>query len=94
MERLAMQYEEQRKRRVDKKTRVNPALDDFTHQKLQRLALACSTPGQTVSKTVLAGEIIELALNTPSFINHLQDMHHADKFRVIPLTHQGRVTFG
>lgn len=77
-----------RKIRSDKKIHVNPALDQETHRKLKRLALACD-----ITKTALAEEIIRLALNSPSIINALQDIHSADEFRVIPLNNNGRIEF-
>lgn len=80
--------ESPRKVRSDKKTNVNPALDQDTHKKLKRLALACD-----VSKTSLAAEIIQIALNTPSFINYLQQLHEASDFRVIPMKENGRITY-
>lgn len=79
---------EGRKVRSDKKIRVNPSLPQTTHKKLQRLAIACGLP-----KTSLAEEIIEIALNNPSFINLLQNHHHADEFRVVPYTENGKVYF-
>ncbi|WP_029421739.1 hypothetical protein [Alicyclobacillus macrosporangiidus] len=80
--------ERQRKQRSDKKAHVNPALDQDTHRKLKRLALACD-----MTKTALAAEIIEIAVNTPSFINYLQKIHDAGEFRVIPMTDNGRVVY-
>lgn len=80
--------ESQRKVRSDKKINVNPALDQDTHRKLKRLALACD-----VSKTALAAEIIRIAVNTPSFVNYLQQLHEADEFRVIPMSENGGITY-
>lgn len=79
---------EGRKVRSDKKIRVNPSLSQATHKKLQRLAMACGVP-----KTRLAEEIIEIAMNNTSFINLLQNHHHADEFRVVPYTENGQVYF-
>lgn len=77
-----------RKTRSDKKVRVNPALNQKTHLKLQKLAVACNVP-----KTQLAADIIELALNIPEIINYLQDYHGASEYRIIPLREDGQVVF-
>lgn len=78
-----------RKERSDKKIRVNPSLDKDTHAKLKRLALACDIP-----KTKLAEEIIKLAVNNPSLIEHVQKKFNAaDEFRVIPIVANGQVHY-
>lgn len=74
--------------RSDKLTRVNAGLDKFTHDKLRSLAFACDIP-----KTNLAAVIIETALNTPSFINAIQERYGAGKNRVIPIWKNGEVYF-
>lgn len=79
----------ERKTRSDKKTNVNSALDALTHKKLQKLALACSTK-RTVSKTALAAWIIQKALNSPSFIDEVQEAFGVEE-RLIPLTADGRL---
>lgn len=80
--------ESQRKPRSDRKINVNPALDADTHRKLKRLALACD-----MTKTALAAEIIQIAVNSTSFISLLQNHHGADEFRVIPVSNNGRVEY-
>lgn len=75
------QTNENRKVRSDKRVHVNPALDQDTHYKLQRLAFACQS-----KKTQLAEEIIKMAVNHPDIINWLQDCHKVSEFRIIPIT--------
>lgn len=77
-----------RKTRSDKKTRVNPALDNDTHQLLCRLALACG-----LTKTGLAEQIIAIALNTGDFVHHLQNINAADKFRIITTVENGKIKY-
>ncbi|MFT9848983.1 hypothetical protein [Aneurinibacillus sp. REN35] len=80
---------EVRKVRSDKKTRVNPALSADTHDKLERLAFACSVP-----KTVLAADIIDLCVNNTNIIDYLQTKYEApDKRRVIPIVENGVITY-
>ncbi|AQT87062.1 hypothetical protein ERICIV_04646 (plasmid) [Paenibacillus larvae subsp. larvae] len=74
--------EKKRKTRSDKKHPVLPKLDYDTHKKLKRLALACD-----ITKTSLAGEIIELAVNHPDLINYFQSKYEADEFRIVPICH-------
>lgn len=69
-----------RKTRIDKRFHVNPGLDQDTHHKLERMAIACS-----MRKTALAEEILRVSLNNASFINYLQEIHKASEFRVIPV---------
>lgn len=78
-----------RQERSDKKIRVNPSLDKDTHAKLKRLALACD-----LTKTGLAEEIIKIAVNNPSLIEHIQKIYNAsDEFRVIPIVTNGKVHY-
>jgi hypothetical protein len=83
-----MLKEVERKTRSDKKIRVNTGLSPTLHHKLQRLSIACGVP-----KTVLASEIIDAALNSPEFINSIQDFHGANEFRVIPVNVDGEILF-
>lgn len=83
-----MQVKE-RKIRSDKKTRVNPSFDQDTHDRLKRLSIACD-----LSKTKMAEEIVKLAVNNPSIIDHLQGRFQAsDTFRIIPILKDGKVYF-
>lgn len=76
--------------RSDKKHKVLPALDQDTHHKLKRLALACDT-----NKTQLAAEIIQMVVNHPDIINWLQQKHKGPaEFRIIPVRNQdGRIVY-
>ncbi|WP_257349047.1 hypothetical protein [Pseudalkalibacillus decolorationis] len=79
----------ERKTRSDKKIRVNPSLDQETHEKLDRLSIACHIP-----KTQLAYEIIKIAVNNPSLIEYLQHKHNTYKYtRVVPIVHDGEVFY-
>jgi hypothetical protein len=77
-----------RKIRSDKKVRVNPPLEQETHELLCRLALACG-----LTKTALAEQIISIALNTEDFVHHLQHINDAGKFRIVTMKHNGRITY-
>lgn len=78
-----------RKVRSDKKTRVNPSVDHDTHEKLKKLAVSCD-----MTKTMLAAEIIEMALNNESVINWFQSKYNTnDNYRVIPVKIQGRIMY-
>ena len=80
----------ERKKRSDAKINVNPALSVDVHEKLVTLAYVCGG----VSKTALAAEIIRIATNTPSFVNHLQDLHHVPQMRrVVPMVDNGQVKY-
>lgn len=69
-----------RKTRSDKKVPVLPKLDQNTHKKLKRLALACD-----ISKTQLAAECIELCLSHADVVNWFQEKYDANEFRIIPV---------
>lgn len=75
-----------RQTRCDKKVNVNPALNQETHAKLKKLALACDK-----TKTMMAAELIEFCLNNPAVINWFQDRHGADEYRVVPVVQNGKV---
>lgn len=79
----------EKKQRSDKKVRVNPSLDQDTHRKLKRLALACDLP-----KTKLAEELIKIAVNNPSLIDYIQKIYKgSDEFRVVPIVENGKVDY-
>lgn len=78
----------ERKQRNDKKTRVNPPLDQETHELLCRLALACNIP-----KTALAEQIIEIAVRTDDFVHFLQEKNNATTFRIITTRRDGKVVY-
>jgi hypothetical protein len=77
-----------RKTRSDKKIRVNPSLDQETHELLCRLALACN-----MNKTSLAEQIISIAVRTDDFVHYLQNINHADRFRVITTRIDGKIRY-
>lgn len=77
-----------RKTRSDKKIRVNPSLDQETHDMLCRLALACN-----MNKTTLAEQIISIAVRTEDFVHYLQNINHADRFRIITARVNGKVQY-
>lgn len=79
----------QRKVRSDKKTRVNPSLDQDTHTKLRKLGISCNK-----TKTMLAAEIITMALNHPDIVEYFQDKYNTEsQYRVVPVKHQGRIYY-
>lgn len=81
--------ERERRERSDKKIRVNPALTQSTHDKLERLAYAC---GKT--KTELGGFLIDLCLNNENIVNFVQEQHKTNaKFRIIPTKLDGELKF-
>jgi hypothetical protein len=77
-----------RKVRSDKKVRVNPPLDQETHDMLCRLALACD-----LSKTAMAEQIISIAVRTEDFVHYLQNINGADRFRIITAKVEGKVRY-
>ncbi|QAT68075.1 hypothetical protein EQZ20_24700 (plasmid) [Bacillus glycinifermentans] len=81
--------EESRKVRSDKKTRVNPSLNQDTHRKLKKLAISCD-----MTKTMLAAEIIEMAVNNESVIDWFQKKYNVDDaYRIIPVKIQGKIHY-
>lgn len=78
-----------RKERSDKKHRVNPALPQNVHEKLDRLATAIG-----ITKTSLAGELIELCLNNSGVIDFIQSKYKdSSRFRIIPSNVNGEIKF-
>ncbi|OJT66836.1 hypothetical protein [Bacillus licheniformis] len=78
-----------RKERSDKKTRVNSSLDQDTHRKLKKLAISCG-----MTKTMLAAEIIEMAVNNESVIDWFQKKYNTDDdYRIIPVKIQGKIHY-
>ena len=66
---------------TSEKKRVNPYLDQDTHRKLKKLAIACDT-----NKTDLAARIIRMAVNHPDIIEHLQNHYNQDpNYRIVPI---------
>lgn len=86
-----MNREEGKKRaeRSDKKVRVSPSLSKLTHDKLDRLAVACGS-----SKSGMAEYLIELCLNNENILNHTQnDFREHSRFRIIPTKVDGDYKF-
>jgi hypothetical protein len=78
-----------RKERSDKKTRVNASLDKDTHDKLKKLAISCD-----MTKTMLAAEIIEMAVNHEGIIDWFQNQYNQnDAYRVIPVQQAGKLYY-
>jgi hypothetical protein len=73
---------------LKKKIRVSPSLDHATHSLLLRLSVACN-----MNKTTLAEQIISIALRNEAFIHHLQNINHADEFRIITARVNGEVRY-
>lgn len=75
--------------RSDKKIRVNASLDNDTHEKLKKLGISCE-----MTKTMMAAEIIKMAVNHPEIIDYYQKKYNKDdKYRVIPVKENGRITY-
>jgi hypothetical protein len=78
-----------RAERSDKKIRVNSSFNKSSHEKLDKLAIACGT-----TKTALATYLVELCLSNENIINFVQDQHkHSSRFRVIPSKVNGALKF-
>lgn len=81
----------ERKERKDKKKRIFPYLKHETYRRLNRLSKSCD-----VSVHELAADLLDATVNTPAFINWIQDKHKVaadDPLRVIPLIENGKVRF-
>lgn len=78
------------KTRSDKKIRVNPSLDQDTHQKLLALSIATN-----MTKTKLAEECIKFCLNNPTIIEYLQKKYPpiSNKHKIIPIIQNGTVFY-
>lgn len=77
----AAQAQTTRKTRSDKKTRVNPGLPDDVHAKLELLATSCG-----MTKTNLAGLILQYALDSQDFVMQLQNKYNKNpKYRITPV---------
>lgn len=75
--------------RSDKKTRVNASLDKDTHEKLKKLAISCE-----MTKTMLAADILKMALNHMDIIEFYQKKYNkSDQYRVIPVKQDGKITY-
>ncbi|MBM7634197.1 hypothetical protein [Geomicrobium sediminis] len=78
-----------RKERSDKKTRVNAALNQDTHEKLKKLAISCDMP-----KTILAAHMIEFVVNHPDLIKFYQDQFNTDdQYRIRPINQGGKIYY-
>lgn len=77
-----------KKPRSDKKHRVNCSLDQDTFKKLKRLAIACDE-----KPTPLANDLIKIILNSPEWVNFIQDKYEAGEFRIIPIKDQGKTIY-
>lgn len=79
----------ERGERSDKKVRVNPSISKSTHEKLDRLAVACG-----VTKTSLAACFIDLCLDNENIINFIQQQFiEQSRFRIIPTRMDGEYKF-
>lgn len=77
------------KSRSDKKIRVNASLDNDTHEKLKKLAISCD-----MSKTSMAAEFIKMCVNHTDIIDFYQKKYNKDdKYRVIPVKENGKITY-
>lgn len=73
----------------NKKIRVNASLDQDTHNKLKKLAIACD-----MTKTMMAYEMIRIVVNHPDFINFLQTRYNQDdQYRVVPIKQNGKIHY-
>lgn len=73
----------------NKKIRVNASLDQDTHNKLKKLAISCD-----MTKTMLAYEIIKMAVNHTDIIEHLQRRYNQDEqYRVVPVRKDGKTFY-
>ncbi len=78
-----------KKFRSDKKIRVNPSLDQKTHDLLNKVAKACD-----ITKTTLAGQIITIMISNPDFINYIQNKYEVPRDeRIIPIITRNRIEF-
>lgn len=81
--------EKQNEPHGNKKIRVNASLDQDTHNKLKKLAISCD-----MTKTMLAYEIIKLAVNHSDIIEFLQDRYNKDdRYRVVPVRQDGKTYY-
>lgn len=73
----------------NKKIRVNASLDQDTHTKLKKLSISCD-----MTKTMMAYDIIKLAVNHPDIVDFLQDKYNQDdQYRVVPVRKNGRTYY-
>lgn len=73
----------------NKKIRVNASLDQDTHNKLKKLAIACD-----MTKTMMAYEIIRIVVNHTDFIDFLQTRYNRDEqYRVVPIRQNGKTHY-
>jgi len=73
----------------NKKIRVNASLDQDTHNKLKKLSISCD-----MTKTMLAYEIIKMAVNHTDIIEHLQERYNKDdQYRIVPIKENGRIQY-
>ena len=77
--------------RSDKKHRVQTYLTKDLHDKINRLARACGTSESKISEAAL-----NYLLNSPEFVNWIQDKHglsKEDPFRLRPVIDNGKVIY-
>lgn len=73
----------------NKKIRVNASLDQDTHNKLQKLSISCN-----MTKTMLAAEILKMAVNHYDIINFYQDRFNVnEQYRVIPIKQGDKIIY-
>jgi len=80
-----------RKERSDKKKRIYPYLKHETYRRLNRISKPCD-----VSVHEIAADFLNAAVNTPAFVNWIQDKYKVagdDPLRVIPLIENGKVHY-
>jgi hypothetical protein len=69
--------------------RVHLTPSDDAREKLIRLALACRK-----HPTTLANELVEMCLNHPSIVEHVQQKHRVEgKFKVVVRVENGKVMY-
>lgn len=73
----------------NKKIRVNASLDQDTHLKLKKLSISCD-----MTKTMMAYEIIRLAVNHTDIVDFFQDKYNQDEqYRVIPIRENNKTFY-
>jgi len=78
-----------RKKRVDAKKNVNPALTHDDHDKLVMLAISCNK-----SKTKMAEMLLSMCLNHPDIINYFQNIYNKNpNLRITTIKENGKITY-
>lgn len=80
-----------RKKRSDKKFRVQSYVSQDIHDKINKLARCCGT-----SESKIVESMIEYLANNVQYVNWVQDKHSISKddvFRIRPITENGQVIY-